>query len=440
MTGGTGTVGAVVARHLAAAYGIRELLLVSRRGAGAEGAAGLAAELGELGARVRFAACDAADRDALAEVIGSVPAEHPLTAVVHAAGVLDDGVVTALTPERIDAVLAPKADAAWHLHELTADLDLAAFVLFSSGAGIFGGAGQGNYAAANSFLDGLAALRRAGGLPAVSFAWGLWAQPSGMTGHLGHADLARMARAGLLPLSAAEGLDLFDAGLAAGHDVVVAARLDYARLRRQAMDGQPVPPLMRGLIRPGRQAAAAGASQQTLAGQLARLPEPQQHALLLDLVRRHAAAVLGHPATDTITPGQPFRDLGFDSLTAVELRNRLTQATGTPLPATLVFDHPTPHAIATHLHHQLNPHTTADAEDDIELPEAELRGILASIPLARLREAGLLADLLRVARSADRASPTDVDAGEIPKIESMDAEDLVERALRNSGLERKEKP
>ena len=188
---------------------------------------------------MRFAACDVADRQALAEVIGSVAvAGHPLTAVVHAAGVLDDGVWDHGADPGADPMrcCGRRLTRPGHLHELTAGLDLAAFVLFSSGAGIFGGAGQGNYAAANSFLDGLAALRRARGLPAVSFAWGLWAQPSGMTGHLGHADLARMARSGLLPLSAAEGLDLLDAGLAAGYDLIVAARLDYAGLRRQAMD------------------------------------------------------------------------------------------------------------------------------------------------------------------------------------------------------------
>ncbi|MCG0289252.1 type I polyketide synthase, partial [Streptomyces sp. PSAA01] len=212
VTGASGSLGGLVSRHLVAERGVRHLLLVSRRGGEAPGAAELAAELAGLGAHVAWAACDVADRDALAATLATVPAEHPLTAVVHTAGVLDDGVIGSLTPERVDHVMRPKVDAAWNLHELTRDLDLTAFVLFSSASGVFGTPGQGNYAAANAFLDALAAHRRAEGLPAVSPAWGPWAG-AGMAGGLDEADISRMRRAGLPPLSPAEGLALLDAAL-----------------------------------------------------------------------------------------------------------------------------------------------------------------------------------------------------------------------------------
>ncbi|MET9971790.1 SDR family oxidoreductase, partial [Streptomyces sp. NPDC006356] len=230
ITGGTGMIGRLVARHLVAEHGVRHLVLASRRGGQARGAEDLGAELAELGAEVRFEACDAADRDALRTVLDGIPQAHPLTGVVHAAGVLDDGVVAMLTPDRLDTVFAPKVDAAWNLHELTRDLDLAAFVLFSSAAGVFGTPGQANYAAANGFLDGLGLLRQAQKLPAVSLAWGLWAEASGMTGHLSEADLRRSRRGGMLELSADEGMRLLDAGLRSDEALLVPARLDLAGL------------------------------------------------------------------------------------------------------------------------------------------------------------------------------------------------------------------
>ncbi|MFI9629694.1 type I polyketide synthase [Streptomyces sp. NPDC052042] len=357
VTGATGTLGRLVARHLVTEHGVRHLLLTGRRGPTAEGAADFEAELTALGARVTTAACDVADRHALADLLATVPAEHPLTAVVHAAGVTDDGIVPALTPDRVDHVLRPKVDAVLHLHELTRDTDLSAFVLFSSVSATLGGAGQANYAAANAFLDAFAQQRHAAGLPAVSLAWGLWADGSGMTGKLDSTDLARIRRMGLVGMDAATGLALFDAACTAGADVLFPVPLDHAGLRVQAAEGK-VPALLRGLVRtpvrkahsgPGTASAAPADRASALAASLHGLPEAEQDRVLTDLVRGQVATVLGHASPDQVEPERPFKDLGFDSLTAVELRNLLNAATGTRLPATLVFDHPTPLALTRFL-------------------------------------------------------------------------------------------
>ncbi|MEH0554901.1 SDR family NAD(P)-dependent oxidoreductase [Streptomyces sp. B21-101] len=355
VTGGTGTLGALFARHLVTGYGVRRLLLVSRRGADAPGAADLAAELGALGAAVRIAACDVADRQALAGLLASVEAEHPLTAVVHTAGVLDDGTVTALTPQRLERVLRPKADAAWHLHELTADLDLAAFVLFSSVMGTIGGAGQANYSAANVYLDALAEHRRAQGAEATSLAWGFWDQRSELTGELDEVDIARMARAGLVPLASHEGLALFDAALSSPDAALVPARLDLSRLRAQADSGS-LPGVLSGLVRARTRrtvAAAPAAGGSAASHPFAGLTGAELERTLLESVCGHAAAVLGHGSPGAIRADSKFKTLGFDSLSSVELRNRLNEATNLRLSATAVFDHPTPAAMVAYLRGEL---------------------------------------------------------------------------------------
>ncbi|MFC9952096.1 SDR family NAD(P)-dependent oxidoreductase, partial [Streptomyces prasinus] len=345
VTGGTGALGSLLARHLVERYGARHLLLTGRRGAEAPGAAGLAAELAASGASVRFAACDTADRDALTALLAGVPAEHPLTGVVHAAGVVDDGMADALTPERLRAVLAPKADAAVVLDEATRDLDLSFFVLYSSVAATLGTPGQANYAAANAVLDAVAQRRAALGLPAVSVAWGLWARSSALSGHLDAPALARASRLGA-PLSDAQGLALFDAALTAARPHLVAAVVDRARLRAAT----EVPAILRGLTGAGRGTvgrARGGRGRQGLAAALATAADPVGR--LLDLVRAESAAVLGFASGDEVTADRAFRELGFDSLTSGELRNRLSTATGLRLPATLVFDHANPTVLAEHL-------------------------------------------------------------------------------------------
>ncbi|WP_229871975.1 type I polyketide synthase, partial [Streptomyces longisporoflavus] len=347
VTGATGTLGGLFARHLVAERGVRNLLLVSRRGAAAEGADELRAELVALGAEVAFAACDVADREALKALL----AEHQVSAVIHTAGVLDDGTIGSLTPERIDTVFRPKVDAAWHLHELTRDLDLSAFVLFSSVAGILGGPGQGNYAAANTFLDALAQHRHAAGLAATSLAWGLWASSDGMAGSLDEADVRRITSGGAIPIGAAEGLALFDAAASTGRALLAPVPLDLSVLRRQARS-QPVPHMMRGLVRGTvRRTVEAGraVAGSVLARSLAGLPVAEREKTLLDLVLGHVAAVLGHGSAQAVAPDRAFKELGFDSLSSVELRNRLNAATELVLPATLVFDYPTPAALAAHL-------------------------------------------------------------------------------------------
>ncbi|MFB7669311.1 type I polyketide synthase [Kitasatospora sp. NPDC056138] len=361
VTGGTGTLGGLLARHLVA-RGARHLLLTSRRGERTPGAAELVAELTGLGAEVTVAACDAADRKALAGLLRSVPGAHPLTAVVHAAGVVDDGLLTALTPERLAAVLRPKVDAAWHLHELTRDSGLAAFVLFSSASGVFGTAGQANYAAANAFLDALARRRHAEGLPGLSLAWGLWAERSGLTERLNRSQTARLSRDGVGSLSTAEALDLFDAArMMINESVLVPVRLDLAAVRGRAEQGQ-VPSLLRESATPPVPAAtpaavatadpAVASATDPAAGfaqRLRAMPEPERRRALLDLVRTHAAIVLVESSPEDIDPGQGFVDLGFDSLANLELQEQLQEVTGLQLPSTLIFDHPTAAAMADYL-------------------------------------------------------------------------------------------
>ncbi|MFF8961103.1 SDR family NAD(P)-dependent oxidoreductase, partial [Streptomyces sp. NPDC014894] len=365
VTGGTGVLGSRTARHLVTEHGVRNLLLVSRSGARAAGSGALREELEALGATVIVAACDTADPAAVDTLLKGVPAEHPLRAVVHTAGVIDDATVTALTEEQLAKVLRPKVDAAWNLHRATRDLDLDAFVLFSSLSGTLGAAGQANYAAANAYLDALAHHRHTLGLPATSLAWGLWAEHSGMTGHLTDADVARITRTGFPPLATADALDLFDASLSAAEPALVLTALNTPALLAQAQS-KTLPALLRGLVRTpaARPAPTAGAIKPTetdtassLRERLAGLGEQDGLGHLLSLVRATIGTVLAHPDPEQIDPQQTFKQLGFDSLTTVQLRNHLTHTTGLRLPATLAFDHPTPHELTTHLHQKLSPAT-----------------------------------------------------------------------------------
>ncbi|MDF9815652.1 type I polyketide synthase [Streptomyces sp. SPB162] len=429
ITGGTSGLGALTARHLVTEHGVRDLLLTSRRGHNAPGAAELTAELTAAGATVTIAACDVSNRDALAALLNDVP----LSAVIHAAGIVDDGVLASLTPERLAAVLAPKAEAAHHLHELTAGTDLDAFVLFSSAAGVLGGAGQGAYAAANTYLDALATHRRAVGLPAVSLAWGLWApEAGGMGAELSGAEVERMARGGVLALGEEQGLALLDASLIADRAVLVPAGLDVSALVRSA--GGEVPGLFRGLVRGKvRRTAAAGdsggAGTSGLAQRLAALPSDERLPVVVELVRSQVVAVLGLTAAQEVELGKPFKEFGFDSLTAVEFRNQLSTAAGVRLPATLVFDYPTPQELADFLLEEAAPGTNADP--GTAAYEESVRASLLAIPLARLRETGLLDTLLQLAGlQTEDDGPTAEDASE--SIDEMDAESLISKALEGS--------
>ena len=362
VTGGTSGLGALTARRLVAAHGVRRLALLSRRGADAPEAAELLAGLRELGAEAAVFRCDVSDRRALSAVLDAIPAEHPLTAVVHSAGVLDDATVDGLSAHQFDTVFGPKLDGAWHLHELTRDLPLSAFLMFSSVAGVLGNAGQGNYAAANAFLDGLASYRRRLGLPAVSIAWGLWETETTATQGVGGADRARLARTGIAPLGTDAGLELLDTALGWTEPLLVAARWDNAGLRGRAEDGSLPPLLSRLVAAPRRVATAASASRgqaasspRGVAEQLAGMAESEGRRMLIELVRSHVAAVLGYPDATAVDIDQGFSEMGFDSLTVVELRNRLDAAIGLRLPTTLAFDYPSVVALAEHLLRTLAP-------------------------------------------------------------------------------------
>ncbi|ORB52070.1 type I polyketide synthase [Mycobacterium persicum] len=347
ITGGTGMLGGLFAEHLITGYGVRRLLLTSRRGSSTPEAVELARRLESLGAHVTISACDCANPTKLAALIDSIPAEHPLTAVIHAAGILDDAVTSQLTAQQLDNVLAAKADSAWYLHQLTANIELAAFVLFSSAAGVLGAPGQANYAAANAVLDALAHNHRA----AISLAWGYWQPASGMTGNLESRDLTRLARSGTVAITTNQGLALFDAALAQQHPNLIPAPLSTRALAALARENS-LPPILSALITTRPQAAAV--DSRGLRARLAGLTPDRQQAILADLVITATAAVLAHPDPAAMDLDQPFKDLGIDSLSALELRNTLSAQTGVTLPATVTFDHPTPTMLAAHLAELLN--------------------------------------------------------------------------------------
>ncbi|KOY55922.1 Type I polyketide synthase [Streptomyces sp. XY332] len=429
VTGGTGGVGSLVARHLVAEHGVRSLVLASRRGTAADGVPELVSDLEGAGASVRVVACDIADRAAVADLLADMPPQYPLTAVVHAAGVLADGTVESLTAESIDHVLRAKVGGAVNLHELTREHSLSAFVQFSALAGTLGTGGQANYAAANGFLDGLAAQRSASGLVGTSLCWGWWEQSSGMTGDLDQADLSRLRRMGIAPMPTAEALALFDAACASGKPVLVPARVDLAGLRSKAADELPL--LLRGLADSGRPRRSRTGTPKDggsvdLAARLVTLPADEAEAAALDWIRDQVAVVLGHPSGAAVDADQAFTQLGFDSLTAVELCNRLAAATGLRLASTLVFSYPTPRELGLHLLGLLRPEADASQDED-----AVIREVLRNVPIDSLRSAGLLELVLACAnppRENGEAAAADADTG-ADELSDMDLDALLDLAL-----------
>ncbi|MER5628725.1 SDR family NAD(P)-dependent oxidoreductase, partial [Streptosporangium sp. NPDC002544] len=423
ITGGTGGLGGLFARHVVAERGVRRLLLTSRRGADAPGAVELQAELIAHGAEVEIVACDMADREQVAALLAGVDADHPLTAVVHTAGVLADGTIPSLTAEGLDAVLRPKVDAAWHLHELTRDLDLAGFVVFSSMAGVVGAPGQGNYAAANTFLDALAEHRRTEGLAALSLAWGAWSQAHGMTGTLSEIEMRRINRTGMPPLSAEQGLAMFETAAASDRPMVVAVPLNLSVLRALP----EVPHLLRGLVRAGRRSAVATqmGGGVDVAERLAGLEKAEQVQLVLELVRAQAAVVLGHTSADAIQAGREFRELGFDSLTTVELRNRLNAATGLRLPATLVFDYPTPAILAEHLLAEIAPGESKATELSLLADLNRFETALSDTALDDLARNGIVTRLRQLLAKVSESSTETSEIAVAGMLESASTKDIL---------------
>ncbi|HEY6551369.1 MAG TPA: beta-ketoacyl reductase, partial [Solirubrobacterales bacterium] len=429
LTGATGGIGALLARHLVKEHGARQLLLASRSGPRAKGAAELQAELEELGATVAISACDVSDRAQLQALLAAIPAEHPLGAVIHAAAVIEDGTLERLDAGQLQRVFAPKAEAAWHLHELTRELDLSHFILFSSLAGLLGGPGQANYAAANAFLDALAVQRRAEGLSGISMAWGLWGSEGMAAAGLDRdqlADLIRRAgqRLGLVPMAVEHALDLFDAGLGQAEALLVTAQLDLAVLRAQSRSGVAAP-VLRDLFPDGERQARERGSMRRL---LAEAPERERAGVALNLVCGHVAAVLGHGSASAVEPQKAFKELGFDSLAAVELRNRLSSASGLRLSPSLAFDHPTPAAMADYLMAELAPGTPSPAGNGAKDEDARVRQLLEAIPISRLRAAGLLEALLELDRADHPGEPDS--STPLERIDAMDIGELVQQTLR----------
>ncbi|MFF2551106.1 type I polyketide synthase [Nocardia sp. NPDC058058] len=358
ITGGTGKIGGVIARHLVTRYGARRLLLAGRSGPAAPGARELAAELGELGAEVTFAACDVGDRDAVRDLIAAVPQNHSIGAVVHIAATLADSTFAGLTRAHLDRVLHAKTLGARHLHELTTGLELSMFVLFSSAAGAFGAPGQANYAAANVYLDALAQHRAHLGLPAVSMAWGWWEQETSNTDQLDDKDRARLARMGITPIPTAEALTLFDTGLGWGRPYVVPVGLDVALLRAAASVAE-LPPFFRALLHTRTKATTQLNDPAQLAKRLSGMSPEQQHAVVVEMVKVPIAMVLGYSSPESVLPDREFTEMGIDSLSSIELGSHLRALTGVKLANSVIFQYPTVSLLARHILEQVTP---ADAE------------------------------------------------------------------------------
>jgi acyl transferase domain-containing protein/acyl carrier protein len=425
IVGGTGGLGALVARHLVEAHGVRHLLLASRSGPGAEGAERLRAELEELGCEVRIAACDASQRDQLERLISAIPEAHGLSAVIHAAGVLDDGVIEALDPERLERVMAPKVDAAVNLDELTAGLGLSDFILFSSAAATIGSPGQGNYAAANAFLDALAGQRRGRGLPAMSLAWGAWQESTGMAAELDEASRVRIARLGIAPLAAEHGLRLFDAARGADRALLLPMLLDNVALRERARAGTLGTILAELVHLPARGTARSGDG--SLARRLREMPEEEWGAAVLDAVLDQVAGVVGHEPGRSIESRRSFKELGFDSLGAVEFRNGLGRVTGLSLRASMVFDYPTPAAVAELVQQRMagggaGRRTAVDEEFD----RLEALVETAGEDDAERRRIGARLQALMAKLAGNGNGDADSHAATIEMIQSATADEIVE--------------
>jgi len=430
VTGGTGTLAAILAEHLVSTHHVRHLLLASRGGETSANAAPLKATLESLGATVNIVACDIADPRALRALLDDIPAERPLTGVFHTAGLLADSTMAGLTPEAIQKVFAPKVDAAWHLHEQTRHHDLAAFVLYSSSAGTLGSPGQANYAAANVFLDSLAQFRHRQGLPATSLAWGWWQPVTGMSSALSDTDNARIARTGFAPITPEHGNALVDAALDLPYAALAAVPLNIQTLRNNSRSGTLHPLLERLAGLSATRRSRASAEGPDLRKELAALDSSARLKYLQSAIAKNIAAILGQEDSTHIALDVSFKESGLDSLLALELRNRLTAASGLRLPATLTYDYPTPEALADYLSEQLLPEvgdapTVETAGDD----DARIREAINAIPIARLRSSDLLDALLRLARDdeppAEHGHPDSADED----ITSASIDELVAMAL-----------
>ncbi|WP_405493168.1 HAD-IIIC family phosphatase [Nocardia sp. NBC_00511] len=413
ITGAPGRLGSALARHLADAYGVRELVLVSRRGIDGPGGAMLRDDLESRGVRVRFEACDITDRAALARLLEDLP----LAGVIHAATVLEDTTLGSLTAESLSRVLRPKVDAAQHLHDLTADRDLELFVLFSAGGGLFGTPGQANYAAANAYLDTLALRRRAQGLPAQALAWGPWEVD--MHDHYGQADIRRIERAGIRPFSVPQGMACFDAALRLGDPILVPLLVDPAMLRRTPS----VPPLLRGLVRrAGKRAVADRATLTAAAGtrfaeQLRALPQSEAIALAVAALGEWTGQVLGHTGSATVATEQTFQSLGLDSLMAIELRNKVREHTGVAVPLGTILAEQNLTDLAGFLVAEVLRQPGTGAADTVaEVPEVEV------LPVTR--------DMMRLLRTEQLGIPSAAQTGGVAvRLSAPVSRELLQRAV-----------